>query len=273
MEYDLVISGGGIKFYYLLGLMREIKNLNIIRYSATSSGSIILPLIFCNLDENEIIKNYNFVKNLNKSKMDLIDIFLNNVLPDDVHKICSDKLYISITVFKNLYLQNISVSKFNSKKELIDTIKASCSIPFFVNNNLFFKYGNYQALDGCFTRNTPYFTDNLRKQIIVKIFLIEYQNLNIFSLETDYQLKYIQKGQNDFINFINNKKVKCIQWYDRYYKSNLSSNILDYGSHFIKKVNKFNLILVVLFIFFLIFIFGKLNKIENLRNILTIIAS
>ena len=60
LDYDLVVSGGGMKFYYLLGIKKalEEKKINIKRYSGTSSGSIFIVLIICGIDNKILINTY-----------------------------------------------------------------------------------------------------------------------------------------------------------------------------------------------------------------------
>ena len=56
----LVISGGGTRISYLLGIKKYIEKNNILidEYSGTSSGSLIIVLMVCNISNNIIIEHY-----------------------------------------------------------------------------------------------------------------------------------------------------------------------------------------------------------------------
>lgn len=216
MNINLVISGGGIKFFYLLGIKKALQNLNnkiiISKYSASSSGALFIVLMACNINNKILINNYLSILNSNKNKLELIDNFLTKVLPYNAYKICSNKVFISLTRLM-IPFKNEIISTFYSNRHLIDIVKASCSFPLFINNKLYFKLNNKYYIDGCFTNNTPLFNNN--NQIIIKPYLIKYDKINIFSLENEDDIKYINKGYTDFLSFLDNKKFNSIQWFDQ----------------------------------------------------------
>ena len=226
MNFDLVISGGGIKFYYLLGIKKAIeilikkRKINLYRLAGTSSGSLIISLIACQIPNKKLVKTYLKYTRTSDFKIKILDKFLDEVLPDNAHNICSNKVYISIT---KLPYHNQIISNFSSKKHLIEIIKISCAFPLFVNNNIFYYYQGNLYLDGSFTNNTPVFQDKIRKQIIIKPFLIKYDKFNLFDMEPDKYIKYIDQGKNAFTDFINGKKIFPIEWYQekRQYQKSL----------------------------------------------------
>ena len=254
---DLIISGGGMKFYYLLGIKKAIqklkKHINIKRYAGTSSGSIFATLIACNIDNKLLIETYQTLYKTSNYKMNIIDIFLNTVLPDNCHIICSNKVFLSVSKV-GLPFKNEIISNFTSKKHLIEVIKTSSSFPFFVNSNLFYKYDNKNYVDGFFTNNTPFFKDNLCDQVIIRPFIVKYKNIQIFDMEPNENIQYLSLGFNDFIKFFNGKKVTPIEWYDPK-KTKFNNIIIKY----IKYLLKFNSIKYFLIIILIIIILKKMN--------------
>lgn len=253
MNYDLVISGGGMKFYYLLGVKKalEEKKINIKRYSGTSSGSIFIVLIACGIDNDILIKTYQELFKKSNYKMNIINDFLNIVLPENCHLICSDKVFISISKV-SLPFENRIISKFESKKHLIEVVKTSSSFPIFVNSNIFYEYENSKHIDGFFTNNTPFFKDTLRNQIIVRPFIVKYENLQIFDMEPNKNIKYIKLGYQDLNNFFNGNHVFAIEWYNPN-RVKINNVLIKY----VKYLLKFKIIRCLILIIFVLIIFEK----------------
>lgn len=256
MELDLVISGGGIKFYYLLGIKRAIEDLErkkIItfkRYSATSSGAILLPLIICKIDNRKALEVYKITQKVKtKYRIDLITIFLNQILPNNAHLLCSGKLFLSMSEIDGCHIKNKTVSNFRSKDELINFIKCSCAFPIFTHPNIYLRFKNRKYIDGCFSKNTPYFEDKIREQVIIKIFFIKYHNFNLFNLETSKHIRYYQKGYKNFISFLKGKNISCFQWGKN---KNIMNNFLLYFVNFIRNRK-------IIFIIICLFILKKMN--------------
>lgn len=216
MNINLVISGGGIKFFYLLGVKKaldKLKNkIKISKYSASSSGALFIVFMACNINDNLLVNNYLPLLNSNENKLKLIDDFLTKTLPINAYKICTNKVFISLSRI-SIPFKNEIVYKFNNNRHLINVIMASCSFPLIVNKSLYFKLNNKYYIDGCFTNNTPIFNDNI-KQIIIKPYLIKYDKVNIFSLENNSDIKYVKEGYNDFLLFLDSKKINSIQWFN-----------------------------------------------------------
>lgn len=254
-EIDLIVSGGGSKFYYLIGIKKALelcsrKNiLKIKRYAGTSSGSMLITLMACNIDNLSIINVYKQINKNNRTNIKLIKKGLDMLLPKNAHIICSNKVYISVTKL-GFPFKNEVISKFSSREELIETILCSSSFPYLVNGNIYHKYKNNYYIDGFFTNNTPYFKDNLRRQIIIKPFLIKYSNFHPFELEPNYHIKYLSIGFKDFHRFLNGTKLLPIEWYKKSKKNYFSIRkhlfLLSYFINF-KKVLLFSLLLFIIF--------------------------
>ena len=206
----LIISGGGARISYLLGIKKYIeeKNIPIDEYSGSSSGSIFIVLMACKIRNNEIIKEYSKLIDdktiFNNYKLDIVKKYLHKILPNNCHILCTNKVNISYSYFKFPFIRNKIVNKFKSKNHLIEIILASASFPFFINKNLFYKYNNKLLLDGFFSNNTPILEkNNSENQIIVKTYFRSIYDLDIF-LYKKLSKQMTNLGYNHMKNFIEN---------------------------------------------------------------------
>ena len=120
-------------------------------------------------------------------------------LPDDAYKICSDRLFISISRLGFFGFYEDVISTYKSNEELIDAICGTIHIPglFYVIPTV---HGRY-AFDGCFTNLKPR-TDTKFSTIIVNLFgrghIDNGNRLSITNLMSivipKYFKKYIDEG-------------------------------------------------------------------------------
>ena len=218
----LIISGGGARLSYLLGIKKYIEESNIIidEYAGSSSGALFAVIMACHLRNEDLIKVYQKLMKddiyKNNYKFKIIKKFLQIVLPKNCHELCSGKVRISISVFKFPLLRNQIVNKFISKDHLIDIILSSCSFPYFINKNFFHKF-NYTnskgtslvdkpiyATDGLFTDNTPLIEkNNSKNQIIIKTYMRCVYDLELF-IYKKISNKMMRQGYNQMKKFIEN---------------------------------------------------------------------
>lgn len=210
----LVISGGGARISYLIGIKKyfDENKIKFDQYAGSSSGSIFVVLMACNISNELIISEYSKLVSDNEYfknyKLDIVRKYLNKLLPENSHIICSNKVRISYSYLDYLYnliplIRNKIETKFHSKNHLIETILASCSFPFFINKNLFYKYQNKYVLDGFFSNNTPLIEQNNSKnQIIIKTYYRAMYDLDLF-IYKKLSSKMIKSGYNHMKNFIN----------------------------------------------------------------------
>ena len=236
-EINLVISGGGVKLFYFIGMyyfFKKLQDKKIIKfksYSAISSGSVFIVLMACNINIHLLLKTYKKYiilfhqrHRLCFSKMLLLKHFLYEILPKDAHILCTNKVYISMTQIDS-FPRKVTFNKFKSKKDLIEILLASSSFPFLVNKNIYYKYKNHKYIDGCFTDNTPIIKSF--DTIIFKPFLTG--RINLFSLEKLSDIKNIKKGFDDTKKFfLNTDKTLSLDWYKN------ESSIYKYILYFIK---------------------------------------
>ena len=138
----------------------------------------------------------------------LITEFLSNLLPQNAHNLCSNKVYISASIKNKYKLKNRIYYNFKDNKELINNILASCSFPYLINNKLFYKLENIHYMDGFFSDNTPLFNkNNSENQIIIKPYLFSPIDSKKFSVDKEINLKLINKGYYDMKIFLEKGEV------------------------------------------------------------------
>lgn len=203
----LVISGGGARVSYLIGIKKYIEenNIHIEKYSGASSGSIFIVLMACKIDNKTIVNEYSKLiddKTMYENyKIDIIKKYLKKVLPNNCHEICTGKVFISISEFKFPFIKNRIISKFESKNHLIDIILASSSFPVVINKNLFYRLKDNRYLDGYFSDNTPLLEkNNSKNQIIVKTYFRSIYDLDLFIFKKISQ-RMMNLGYQNMKNF------------------------------------------------------------------------
>lgn len=86
----------------------------------------------------------------------LVEQCLETNLPHDAHKLCTQKLGLSLTKFCSF--ENKFVTKFNSRRDLIDAVVAGCYIPLWSGFVAIPKFMGQRFVDGAYSNNMPKFT-------------------------------------------------------------------------------------------------------------------
>jgi len=73
-------------------------------------------------------------------------------LPSNSHRVCSGRLFVSVTSLKDR--KNVIISEFDSKEELIQVLLASCYIPFYAGLT-FPQFKGQKWVDGGLSDNLP----------------------------------------------------------------------------------------------------------------------
>ncbi|GBM20362.1 Patatin-like phospholipase domain-containing protein 2 [Araneus ventricosus] len=82
---------------------------------------------------------------------------IENALPENAHILCSGRLFISVTRWSDG--QNVILSQFNSRQELIQALLCSCFIPYYSGINKP-KFQGEAYVDGGLSDNLPVLDDN-----------------------------------------------------------------------------------------------------------------
>jgi hypothetical protein len=146
-KLNLVLEGGLFNGSYLTGCLfylKELQNRNYIKInkiSGCSIGSLIALLYF--IEDEEIILNiyklaYNhFKENYNVNIFNKIFEILDIHLPLNILNLIQNKVYI--TYYNVKTSKQVVKSKYKTLNDLFESIRRSCSFPYVVDNNIFYK--------------------------------------------------------------------------------------------------------------------------------------
>ncbi|KYO33123.1 hypothetical protein Y1Q_0014920 [Alligator mississippiensis] len=162
--YTLIQSCGFLMFYQM-GVMKALQELapEILRSASkiygTSSGALIATLVTCGCEIDAVVGYMtDTVKNMEGSILRYLypnnGVILNiqkaleKCLPDNAHQLASRRLHIFLTQVSGL--QNVVVSEFSSKEEIIQAVSCSCFIPVY-NGYIPPSFQGVRYIDGAFS--------------------------------------------------------------------------------------------------------------------------
>ena len=219
---DIVLSGGGFKNSYSMGIFMVInklqkinKHIKINRFAGTSSGAQTSYLLINNELDTMIKMSYSTIDTLNKypyaRPKPFWEFFFSQMIqtygvPD------KNKLHMSVSKVNLLYpsLENKIISDFKNEDELLDSIMGTSGIPWFLIN-MFGYYRNMFILDGALTNNTPIFTDNKNDQLVINFDTLDEKYNKLFFYTKDELTNLIKKGIDDIIDLLNGKELDNIK--------------------------------------------------------------
>lgn len=186
-DVDVVVSGGGLRGYYVVGadmMLRELCALRgnkIVRFAGASAGSwcaMFMCVGLHTLDWIETFYESQLAEREHPKLLDCYDKFMDSmmlkILPDDAYLKCTDRLFISVTVLSSLGPVNTLISKFNSNEDLIQACVASSTIPFLSTSGFSRFFRGQRVFDGGFTNNIPCFGDFVRRQLVFDLGKVAY---------------------------------------------------------------------------------------------------
>jgi hypothetical protein len=225
--FDCVISGGGLKGYYNFGICKILKKMddccliNIRKYTCVSAGAIIMTYIMCNIPIIHSINIYNELKTNNNNNNNLhenVINVMNDILPENAHILCSDKIYIVLSKLTCYGFQKEIVTNFYSKQHLIDVLSASIFIPFITSTGWQgILIGEHYYFDGWFVGNIPVNINNDIPQLVIETHNVNYDSNHILTMTDVCPELLIIKGAIEMEHFLNNKHVDIlpIKWYEK----------------------------------------------------------
>ena len=187
IEIDIVLSGGGLKGYFMAGcgfvLTEELakQNIKIGRVAGTSAGSWAGMFLLTGFDTKDWLETY-YACQANPD-LTLLEVYekiwpqgVESLMAEDAYITCTDRLFISVTEITRWGLQNRMISKFRSNRELFECCCASSMIPYLSHMKLYWdlKCHNMWCLDGGITNNTPIFPDGNNRQLVFRLYEVEY---------------------------------------------------------------------------------------------------
>ncbi len=256
-KFDCVISGGALKGYYNFGTckiltkLHDNNNINIRKFVCVSSGAIIMVCLLCNMSLLDSSKMYNKIQNVNTDLHDSVITVLNEILPNNAHELCENKLNIVLSKITNYGFESETITTFMSRKYLIDVLSASIYLPLFTTTHITgIKINNNYYFDGWFVKNVPIIYNNDLPQLVIRTYKIDYNPKHIFTLTDNCPELLIIKGALEMEQFICGVKIldKPFKWHlknDIIHENMLYANIITF--------------LMALFINLLIYIKKKLN--------------
>ncbi|NWI12915.1 PLPL1 protein, partial [Crypturellus soui] len=167
--FSLSFSGSGFLVLYQVGVLQSLLELapellrSACKVYGSSAGSLIATAVVCGINLDDL-KEYFFVSarefrntilgplSPKCSLMENIKKLLQRTLPENSHQVASGRLHISLT--RVVDGQNVMVSEFSSKEDLIQAILCSCFLPFYCG---FIppSYRGVRYVDGGFTGLQP----------------------------------------------------------------------------------------------------------------------
>ena len=121
-EIDVVLSGGGFKGFFLVGVwsvlrgMMAQKKLEVKRWAGTSVGAGCAVYMCCGVDpvvwSNTYWRSRRLIRGGGLSINEAFGVLSNDVLPDNAHELCTDKVFLSITLLTAFGPKNMIISKF-----------------------------------------------------------------------------------------------------------------------------------------------------------------
>uniref|UniRef100_A0A0N5A3F3 triacylglycerol lipase n=1 Tax=Parastrongyloides trichosuri TaxID=131310 RepID=A0A0N5A3F3_PARTI len=169
---SLSFAGCGFLCIYHAGVCAAIKEyapqLAKNKICGASAGSIAATFLLCDICISKATSNILQVVTQARSRalgalhpsfnlLQLVRDGLELALPENAHELCSGKLFISLTRVKDH--QNVIVSQYDTKEELIQAIICSCFIPFYCGR-VPPKFRGEQYVDGGISSNQPVVDEN-----------------------------------------------------------------------------------------------------------------
>jgi predicted acylesterase/phospholipase RssA len=265
MYTNLVLSGGALRAIAILGAIKYLEQLNLIKnikeYVGTSAGSIISFLIIIGYTSNQIIDlfknnidfvtNFNFdltnitniledygIDDCNRNKQILEDFLLKKINKKTITFLELTKKYGINFIVTGSNLTTRQVDYFNVNNtpnmNIIDALLISSCIP------LVYKpitYNDYLYVDGGIYSNLPltYFKNNSNETL--GIYVQTYysnKNENFFNYFTNIISSVMDKLSYDEI--LNNKYNVCLIFYNESRSNDVNFNIDDFSLNVNKDV-------------------------------------
>ncbi|XP_025061807.1 patatin-like phospholipase domain-containing protein 1 [Alligator sinensis] len=166
MDPSFLWRGGcGFLMFYQMGVMKALQELapEILRSASkiygTSSGALIATLVTCGCEIDaviacmtETVKNMEgtILRYLYPNNRVILNIqkALEKCLPDNAHQLASGRLHIFLTQVSGL--QNVVVSEFSSKEEIIQAVTCSFFVPVY-NGYIPPSFQGVRYTDGAFS--------------------------------------------------------------------------------------------------------------------------
>jgi hypothetical protein len=252
-KIDLILDGGSFNGAYQLGTLMYLKELEktksmpfkIKRISGTSVGAILGGLYLLDLLDIvpeiylRLLSNFRNQFQLNELK-NMLDEIGTKYLKEDDCKRLNNKMYI--TYYNNNSKSQIICSKYNSNRDLIEILKKSSHIPFFMDG----KQTYNDCVDGMF----PYIFKKRKKEML-------YINLKSFKHVTH---SFSIKNEDNIYSRLFEGIVDINHFFTKNKRTTLCSYIKDWNilDFIIFRASEMSWVIILIVIDFLISLKHKL---------------
>lgn len=155
---DIVISGGGLKGYFVTGasfvLKKELeaRNITIARASGTSAGAWAAMFLLLGITTNDWIETYYACQDrpyvtIHEAYESVIP-WLKQRLPANSWEICNHRLHICITEVTMTGLKKHVINEFHNNDDLYEACLASSTIPILSEKAGLRRFRNMWVIDG-----------------------------------------------------------------------------------------------------------------------------
>jgi len=216
-DIDLILESGAANGGYHIGCLSYIKALEtkgiikINRISGASIGAVTGFYYFINslqdfLEDYEKLREC-FKKNLNVCVLKEILKEKIDKLTDEEFNALNNKLHI--TFHDVVKREQIMVNTFTEKKDLLHSLLKSCHVPFFTQNNMFYKEDEKEFFDGGMPYIFPERTQTDNKLIYITVSQLDKLKC-IFSIkkELNPHERILEAALDTHQFFLHNKKGK-----------------------------------------------------------------
>ena len=130
-------------------------------------------------------------------------------IPEDAFIICTNRLFVSMTVLTRYGPVNRIVSEFSSNDDLLEACLASSTLPYLTERRGCRMFRGEYVVDGGLTNNIPVFTDGVRRQLVFRLFDVEYPWRLLINAQGASDIFYIIQNmarRSFFISLLNFSK-------------------------------------------------------------------
>ncbi|KAK9841996.1 hypothetical protein WJX81_003246 [Elliptochloris bilobata] len=157
-------SAGGLLFPYYIGVVGKLTSLRIMTpdtpVAGASAGSLIAACHHAGLTEQQVTEACwvlcdNCRRNGTRGRLGrVLERFLHDLLPEDVHERCSDRTFVAVTQLWPRPRGKL-ISSFESKEDLIACLLTSCHIPWWFDGGIARTFRGSMHYDGGLTNFIP----------------------------------------------------------------------------------------------------------------------
>lgn len=179
VEIDIVVSGGGLKGYFMTGCSHILKhelnkqNISIRRIAGASAGAWVGLFMMIDFSTSNWLQTYYLCQE--RLHMTMHEAYeemwpwIESHLPPNAYEICSGRLFISITEVTWFGLKNHMISEYKSNRDLFNACLASSTVPYLSLPTALYKFRDMWVVDGGVTNNTPIFPDLPRRVLVFRL--------------------------------------------------------------------------------------------------------